>query len=206
MSMVPDLPLDDDELPIAEYRPSMAQIGTLEESDEEDEEVDSGENKNETTTQLALQLSLTSIDATTDYTSLPELASVQESDVNESDEQGPWMHRGITKEEAEARLQVGKQDGHFLVRERPGVEGEFVLSLIYKGAPTHHLMRKNEDGVITINRKVVGLPAPSTLTEAIKLVTAEICPAGWPLRLRSFPPCDGASEEAVSKAKLHFGL
>ena len=208
MSMVPDVPLDDDELPRAEYRPSMAHIIM-----EEDDDVDGGDEDSDDDQQgeqgamLALQLSQAATEATTDYTSLPELATVREANDDDSTNgDAVWLHRGISKDEAEEKLRVGTQDGHFLVRERPGAEGEYVLSLIYKGKPTHHLMKTDDNGHVSINRKVVGLPAPTTLGAAIKLVTAEAVPPGWPLRLISFPPRDGASEEDVQKEKVLLGL
>lgn len=45
-------------------------------------------------------------------------------------------------------------DGDFLVRLRDPGSADYILVLIFKGKPTHHLMHKNEQGQWTINKKV----------------------------------------------------
>lgn len=50
--------------------------------------------------------------------------------------------------------QHAKQTGDFFVRRRhAGNDDEFVLVLWYNNKPTHHLMRRGEDRVWTINKK-----------------------------------------------------
>lgn len=48
------------------------------------------------------------------------------------------------------------REASFLVRNRGEVPGEFVLSVIFKGRPTHHLIKKNDAGKFTINKKQIG--------------------------------------------------
>jgi hypothetical protein len=45
-------------------------------------------------------------------------------------------------------------DGDFLVRTRDINSPDYILVLIFKGKPTHHLMQKNPAGHLTINKKV----------------------------------------------------
>ena len=45
-------------------------------------------------------------------------------------------------------------NGHCLLRAHAKKADTTVLSIVYKGAPTHHVMAPNEDGVFTVNSKV----------------------------------------------------
>eukprot|EP00038_Savillea_parva_P028596 m.65998 g.65998 ORF g.65998 m.65998 type:complete len:604 (-) comp8329_c0_seq1:177-1988(-) len=70
-----------------------------------------------------------------------------------------WMHGGIPREQAEEL--VGTEDGTFLVRQRlkkGGVtaDGEYILSVVFKGKPTHHAIKANDDGILCINGKPHG--------------------------------------------------
>eukprot|EP00045_Choanoeca_perplexa_P011891 m.127608 g.127608 ORF g.127608 m.127608 type:complete len:627 (+) comp15805_c0_seq1:75-1955(+) len=99
-----------------------------------------------------------------------------------------WLFDKITKEQAEELIMnAGGKDGRWLVRPRPTANGtgDYVLSLVFKGKPTHHLIQKRPDGVYTINKKAYG--EPKTVTEAMKLLAAESPPPGWPVRLTD--PC-----------------
>lgn len=63
----------------------------------------------------------------------------------------------MSREDAEALVaEHGTNDGQFLVREREGREGkdEYVLCVVYKGKPTHHLIAKDANGMFAINKKV----------------------------------------------------
>ena len=55
-------------------------------------------------------------------------------------------------------------DGSFLVRDRARFPGEYVLAVVYKGKPTHHLINKQEgDDSFTVNKRSYG--HASTLVE-----------------------------------------
>lgn len=51
---------------------------------------------------------------------------------------------------------AGLDDGRFLVRTRENKPGEYVLCVVYKGKPTHHLIAKNAEGIYAINKKTYG--------------------------------------------------
>lgn len=51
---------------------------------------------------------------------------------------------------------VDTNDGTYLVRVRPGHPGEYVLCVVYKGKPTHHLIMQSESGTFFINKKAFG--------------------------------------------------
>ena len=48
-------------------------------------------------------------------------------------------------------------DGTFLIRERDASGGEeFVMCVVFRKAPTHHLMKRNDEGLFTINKASYG--------------------------------------------------
>ena len=53
-------------------------------------------------------------------------------------------------------VKAGLDEGRFLVRTRDNKPGEYVLCVVYKGKPTHHLIAKNEAGIYAINKKTFG--------------------------------------------------
>jgi hypothetical protein len=53
-------------------------------------------------------------------------------------------------------LSDGNEDGKFMVRLRSGSQTDFVLTVVYRGKPTHHLVLLGGDGLYTINRKAYG--------------------------------------------------
>jgi hypothetical protein len=67
-----------------------------------------------------------------------------------------FVHQATTmRDEVEAMLTAaGLDDGRFLVREHKD-PGRFILSVIFKGKPTHHQIT-TEDGKLTINMKNFG--------------------------------------------------
>lgn len=88
-------------------------------------------------------------------------------------------------------------DGRFLVREAtpsvtaskgPTTAGDFdtyILTVAYKGKPSHHLIKKNETGIMTVNNKVYG----TALTTLEALITQLAQPIqGWPVLLTT-PVC-----------------
>ena len=48
------------------------------------------------------------------------------------------------------------EDGKFFVRIRPGYPNDYILAVVYKGKPTHHLIMYGEDQLYTVNRKAFG--------------------------------------------------
>lgn len=92
----------------------------------------------------------------------------------------PWLHNKITREDAEALVtEAGLDDGRFLLRTREGKKGEYVLCVVYKGKPTHHLCSKNEEGLYAVNKKTYGGH------EKISALVAQLSKktAGWPVPL-----------------------
>eukprot|EP00054_Salpingoeca_dolichothecata_P030073 m.241623 g.241623 ORF g.241623 m.241623 type:complete len:790 (+) comp26590_c1_seq1:61-2430(+) len=88
----------------------------------------------------------------------------------------------ITKDKAEEHLRDGGlENGKFLVRPRANQAGEYILSVVFKGRPTHHLVKPGDSGSMVINGKAYGSPAD--LEELITLLSSEQLPKGWPVRL-----------------------
>jgi hypothetical protein len=101
---------------------------------------------------------------------------------------GRWLHGPLTKEAAEALLaqaalddEVGRSDGRFLVWERSGPRTvtEYVVSVIFKGKPTHHMVVSRDDGVLTINQQSFG--DRRTITDLVKTLGHK--QKGWPVAL-----------------------
>ena len=81
------------------------------------------------------------------------------------------------REGAEEAL-AGLPDGAFLVR---GPQAKRILSVVYKGKPTHHAIRANsETGVLEINTKTYGKQTRSLIGIILHLASA---PKGWPVTL-----------------------
>jgi hypothetical protein len=48
-------------------------------------------------------------------------------------------------------------DGNFLVRSKGGSETDFILSVVYKGAPTHHVLAREGVGeIFALNKNPTG--------------------------------------------------
>lgn len=60
----------------------------------------------------------------------------------------------LSREEAEGKI-AGNADGTFLIRTRSENPGQFIMALVFKGRPTHHLMEK-VNGIWQINKKSYG--------------------------------------------------
>jgi len=71
-----------------------------------------------------------------------------------------FLHKGVKKPEADALLLAddgASMSGKFLVRTKGGSSDEFILSVIYKGNPTHHaLVREGEGSEFTLNKQPTG--------------------------------------------------
>ena len=71
----------------------------------------------------------------------------------------PWLHTGMKKSKADEKLtEMGNNDGNFLVR---GPAEKRVLSVVYKGQPTHHAIKPGEDGNLQLNNRTYGKPTTS---------------------------------------------
>lgn len=109
----------------------------------------------------------------------------------------PWLHNKITREDAEALVtEAGLDDGRFLLRTREGKKGEYVLCVVYKGKPTHHLCSKNEEGLYAVNKKTYGGH------EKISALVAQLSKktAGWPVPLDKPVHRAGAGSTAPAPA------
>eukprot|EP00041_Stephanoeca_diplocostata_P006426 m.84770 g.84770 ORF g.84770 m.84770 type:complete len:211 (-) comp16355_c0_seq1:159-791(-) len=90
-------------------------------------------------------------------------------------------------------------DAHIL-RPKNGGTNEMILSLMYKGAPTHHVIARNDDGVWTINKKAFG-----GHTDLNDLLAELAVPGvkGWPIPLVNpvnNPMSDGDGGDDVAEA------
>ena len=103
-----------------------------------------------------------------------------------------WMHPNITKAKAESILS-DTPDGTFLIRRRINPD-EYVLSLVYLGNATHHLIAPNDQGVLAINKKTYGddLTAITGLVDALRLPRSD-----WPQPLQEFKPNPDASQDDI---------
>jgi hypothetical protein len=107
----------------------------------------------------------------------------------------------------------GYKDGRFIVRVRgPEYPKDFVLSVVFRGKATHHLITPRDDGVMTINKKTFGddlrtmkqvrfLPCigigvqcckrrwrvrcthPQRVRQLVLSFAYEDLPSGWPVKL-----------------------
>jgi len=93
-----------------------------------------------------------------------------------------WLHGAIKRSDAESL--VGTADGTFLVRRRPAkgggvVEDEFVLTVVFKGKPTHHGIKRDETGAMCVNGKPHG--AKTSVEDLIGFLDRKR--KGWPVAL-----------------------
>jgi hypothetical protein len=58
---------------------------------------------------------------------------------------------------------AGLADGRFLVRERAGYPGQYVLSIVYRTRPTHHLI-SFDNGLVVVRRG----PCACTITRFLR--------------------------------------
>lgn len=110
-----------------------------------------------------------------------------------------WLHGSISKEEAdELMTKAGLDDGRYLVRSREGKKTEFVLGVVYKGRPTHHLITK-VDGNYLINKKSYGTHAK--VSALIATLQKKGTPK-WPVPLdRAVPSERYLKEQAEAEAE-----
>ena len=73
---------------------------------------------------------------------------------------------------------AGLDNGRFLVRTRDGKHGEFVICVVYKGKPTHHLAAPDDSGQIMVNKKGYGC---SDIVSLVKKLGSK--QPNWPVPL-----------------------
>jgi hypothetical protein len=78
-----------------------------------------------------------------------------------------------------ADLVVG-DNGTFVVRERPNTLTDYVLTVQFRNRPTHHLITRDEHGVVLINKQTWGPPLRSYIAMIERL--QKPC-EGWPVLL-----------------------
>lgn len=99
--------------------------------------------------------------------------------------QAPWSIKDVypattTKQDAEAQIEAaGMDNGRFLVRRHRTKAGSYVLAVVYKGKPTHHLIATNAAGKMEINKKNFG--NATRLEDLIKFLERK--QPGWPVAL-----------------------
>jgi hypothetical protein len=99
-----------------------------------------------------------------------------------SAKKAPWLHDKMSNPEADAKLKPKiDEDGSFIVRVHNAAQSQYVISVIYRGKPTHHLCVAPDDQVSTINKKATGATG---LVETIALIRTKQ-PGVWPVPLKS---------------------
>ena len=193
MSLAPDAEEDEDQLPIADQRtppanlqrpqPQMAAAG--------------GATQNGTPT----------AQAQAQQQPPPPLQQQQQRSVSppaQALDEPSWMHGDLSKSGADELIKEGVPlNGRFLVRNRTGQPGEYVLTLTYKQQATHHLIGRDEDNFITINRRRYG-GNHTSLVDALRVLVQPV--AQWPQQLVDFVPRAGADLEAVQADRQALGL
>ena len=57
---------------------------------------------------------------------------------------------------SEIMFKVNAPNGSFFVRDRPEAAGEYILVLMFRGKPTHHLLKESVSGIWTVNERDIG--------------------------------------------------
>ena len=90
-----------------------------------------------------------------------------------------WLH-GVMSKDASIALVDGQDDGTYFVFERPK-DSEYVLVVVFKSKVTHHMMRRNGDGIWSINNQAVG-GVHKSVSDAIAALQKPNVPK-WPVAL-----------------------
>jgi hypothetical protein len=97
------------------------------------------------------------------------------------DEAQVWLHEVISNDSASSMLS-GRADGHFLIRKHK--PGKFVVSVVYKGNPTHHLISE-VDGMWKINKAELPVTGLSAVIKHLRIKQKY-----WPVPLTNFESPD----------------
>jgi len=91
-----------------------------------------------------------------------------------------WLHPKMSNKAAESMLGDG-EDGTFMIRSFKEDEGQYVISVMYSGKPTHHLLKANEG---LINNKI------AVTSDGVEAVVKQLRgpTKGWPVALGTHIP------------------
>ena len=121
----------------------------------------------------------------------PEASSAEGSSDDE------FFHGGIKKAAADELLLADggeSETGKFLIRSKGDSTTSYFVSVIYKGAPTHHsLVREDEGSEFTLNKQ----PSGQTTFAGVIQHYAKKRPK-WPVPLTTGVPADGAKAKSKS--------
>lgn len=102
-----------------------------------------------------------------------------------------WLHGKTAKSKADTLLLGGGgKQGRFFVRPHPNQTDAFIVSVMFKGKPTHHKSEKGEDGFFVINGKQLG-PKATTIEQLVAALATK--PKGWPVNFAEIVKPDGSS-------------
>ena len=102
-----------------------------------------------------------------------------------------WLHGKTAKSKADTLLLGGGgKQGRFFVRPHPNQTDAFIVSIMFKGKPTHHKSEKGEDGFFVINGKQLG-PKATTIEQLVAALATK--PKGWPVNFAEIVKPDGSS-------------
>jgi hypothetical protein len=88
-------------------------------------------------------------------TNLERIRSGGSGPMPEADPMRPhYLWGDICREDSEAML-AGEADGSFLLRTRDG-QHQYILVMIFRGKPSHHLLAQGDDGTFLVNKKAMG--------------------------------------------------
>jgi len=108
-----------------------------------------------------------------------------EVEVEIEDPMSSYYHGPIPKAGAETKLEADdgfETTGKFLFRQKGSNENKFILSVVYKGKPTHHAVERESEGEpFAVNKKDTG---KTTLVELVKLLSKKQPKIKWPIALK----------------------
>eukprot|EP00041_Stephanoeca_diplocostata_P030249 m.909370 g.909370 ORF g.909370 m.909370 type:complete len:552 (+) comp23720_c0_seq4:360-2015(+) len=103
--------------------------------------------------------------------------------------QSEWLHGAdVSTSDADMLLAADNgydEDGRFLIREVDAELDKYIIDVVYKGLPTHHVLEKNDDGLFEVNRSPLEEDVQS-LEEVVQYL--RIARSRWPVPLTSHVP------------------
>eukprot|EP00041_Stephanoeca_diplocostata_P031613 m.988954 g.988954 ORF g.988954 m.988954 type:complete len:1536 (+) comp23994_c0_seq4:216-4823(+) len=132
---------------------------------------------------------------------LDQTTSAASSDDSES---CPFLHMKCSKGNAEQLLLADDGDsvsGKFLVRSKGGSANDYILSVIYKGAPTHHVLAREGPGSeFSLNKQPTGEKTLNGVLETYKKKRPK-----WPVPLTKGVKAKGGAKAKGSGSKEKGG-
>lgn len=117
----------------------------------------------------------------------------------DDDGESPFVHGAIKKADAEAMLSADgglEKPGKFLIRSKGGSANDYILSVVYKGAATHHaISRESEGSEFTLNKQPTGATNLSDLIEKYRTKRPK-----WPVPLKDGVPAAGKKTTGKKKS------